>query len=182
MGYEEKHPIRGVLAGVLGGLAAAWVMNEFMAGPGKKLQEAVQTNDETQHADAKQAEATQDDSQPKEDATMKTADAIVEAVTGEHLTMEQKEKGGPIVHYAFGAIMGGIYGGLAEYSPAVRSGFGTTFGSALFTGADLLAVPALKLGGAPTDLSASALATPFAAHVVYGATTELVRRIVRAIL
>jgi putative membrane protein len=78
--------------------------------------------------------------------------------------------------------MGGVYGGLGEYSSLARSGFGTTFGSVLFTGADLVAVPALSLSGAPTDSPASSYATPLAAHLVYGATTELVRRIIRRIL
>lgn len=40
---KEKHLFRGILAGVAGGLAASWVMNEFIAGPGKKLQQSLQT-------------------------------------------------------------------------------------------------------------------------------------------
>jgi putative membrane protein len=114
---------------------------------------------------------------------MKVADKITETVTGgQHLTYEQEQTGGPIVHYAFGAFAGGVYGGLAEYSNLVRSGFGTTFGSALFTTADLLAVPALKLSPPVDQQSTASLATPFTAHIVYGVTTELVRRIVRAFL
>jgi putative membrane protein len=179
---NQKHVIRGVLAGVAGGLVASWVMNEFMAGPGVKLQQAVQTDEQNQQQEQQTKEQEQS-GEPKIDATMKAADAIVNTTTGgRHLSLEEKQKGGPIVHYAFGAIMGGVYGGLAEYSSLARSGFGTTFGSALFTGADLVAVPALKLSGAPTDSPASSYATPLAAHLVYGATTELVRRIVRSIL
>ena len=179
----QKHPVRGILAGVAGGLVASWVMNEFIAGPGKKLQQAVQTDDEDQQAHQKSQQKDQPQEEEKEDATMKTADAIVNTVTGgEHLSWEGKQTGGPIVHYAFGALMGGLYGGLAEYSSAVRSGFGTTFGSALFTGADLLAVPAFHLSPPVGEQPRSALATPFAAHLVYGATTELVRRIFRALL
>ena len=94
----------------------------------------------------------------------------------------EKEKGGPIVHYAFGALTGGLYGGLAEYSSKVTSGFGTSFGGVLFSTADFLAVPALNLAPSPSDQPASALATPFAAHIIYGATTEFVRRIVRRML
>jgi uncharacterized membrane protein YagU involved in acid resistance len=52
----------------------------------------------------------------------------------------------------------------------------------LFTGADLLAVPAFNLAPPLTEQPASSLAKPFAAHIVYGATTELTRRIVRALL
>jgi putative membrane protein len=150
---KQKSVVRGILAGVAGGLAAAWVMNEFMAGPGQKLQQ--------QHS-----------SEPSEDTT----------TTGTHLSRAQEEKGGPLVHYAFGALTGGLYGALAEYSSTVTSGFGTSFGGALFSSADLLAVPALNLGPSPSDQPASALPSPFAAHVVYGATTEFVRRILRSLL
>jgi putative membrane protein len=137
---KKRHLVRGVLAGLVGGLVASWVMNEFMAGPGQKLQQAVQNDDENER------QAIQSD-EPKEDATMKAADAIVDVATGgEHLSWENKQKSGPVVHYAFGTLMGGIYGGLAEFCPPVRAAFGTTFGSALFTGADLIAVPVLKLG------------------------------------
>jgi putative membrane protein len=160
---KQKSVVRGVLAGMAGGLAAAWVMNQFMAGPGKKLQQA--------HS-----------SEPKEDATMKAAEAIVHTTTGDHLSRAEKEKDGPIVHYAFGALTGGLYGGLAEYSSKVTSGFGASFGGAVFSTADLLAVPAFNLAPSPADQPASAMASPFAAHIVYGATTELVRRILRSLL
>ena len=113
---------------------------------------------------------------------MKAAEAIVHTTTGDHLSRAEKEKGGPIVHYAFGALTGGLYGGLAEYSSKVTSGFGTSFGGVLFSTADLLAVPALNLAPSPSNQPASALATPFAAHIVYGATTEFVRRILRSLL
>jgi putative membrane protein len=176
MSNSKKHPVRGVLAGVAGGLVAAWVMNEFIAGPGKKLKQAVQTPEENQ----KDQQAEQN---PQPDATMKTADAITATVTGgQHLTWEQEQSGGPIVHYVFAALMGGVYGGLAEYSSFVRSGFGTTFGSALFTGADMFAVPALHLAPPLAETPVETLATPFAAHLVYGATTELVRRLIRKAL
>jgi len=134
---KQKSVVRGIVAGMAGGLAAAWVMNVFMASAGPKPEQA-------------------ESSEPKEDAT--------------------------IVHYTFGALTGGLYGGLAEYSDTVTSGFGTGYGGALFSTADFLAVPALNLGPSATDQPASALATPFAAHIIYGATTEFVRRIVRMML
>lgn len=179
---KQKHVVRGVLAGVAGGLIASWVMNQFIAGPGVPLQHAVQTDKENVQQEQK-AKEQEESGQPKIDATMKTADALINVATGgRHLSLEEKQKGGPIVHYAFGALMGGVYGGFAEYSSVARSGFGTTFGGVLFAGADLIAVPALHFSGAPTDSPVDSYATPFAAHLVYGATTELVRRFVRLIL
>src|SRR5438270_11032211 len=143
------HLVRGMIAGIAGGLVASWIMNVFMEQAGPKIIDAVATlqpeiAQSTQHQDQDQG--------PREDATMKAADAIVSTATGgRHLSFEQKQKGGPVVHYAFGALMGGLYGGLAEYSPAARAGFGTVFASMLFAGADLVAVPALKLSGSPAD-------------------------------
>jgi putative membrane protein len=169
-----KHLVRGILAGVAGGLAAAWVMNEFGNTLGQRISDAVETP-----AD-KQELAAQSDG---EDSTMKMADKIVETVTGgRHLTHAQREVGGPIVHYTMGAVTGGVYGALAEYLPSVRAGFGTTFGGILFSTADVFGVPALGLGQWPDEYPLSSLANPLASHLVYGATTELVRRVVRAIL
>lgn len=178
---HKKNLFLGVVAGVAGGLGAAWAMNTFSTGPGQKLQQAVTSEEEKQAQQAQQQQQKQS-GEPKEDATMKAAGAIAEPVSGEPLSHEQKEKGGPIVHYAFGALMGGIYGALAEYSCLVRLGFGTGFGTVLFLGADVLAVPALHLSPPATEQSASSLASPFAAHLVYGATTELGRRLVRKIV
>jgi putative membrane protein len=172
---KQKSLWRGVLAGIAGGLAAAWMMNEFMAGPGQELQQAVQSDEENRQQQAHSGE-------PKEDATMKAAENIVRTATGRHLSYPEEEKAGPIVHYAFGALTGGLYGGLAEYSSVVTSGFGTSFGGVLFSSADFLAVPALHLAPSPMDQPASAQASPFAAHIIYGVTTELVRRMLRMIL
>lgn len=177
---QQPHVVRGVLAGVAGGLAAAWVMNVFMAGPGKKLKYVVQTEDENWRDEVEEIATA---GEPKEDATMKAADAIVHAATGgRHLSWEGREKAGPIVHYAFGALMGGIYGGLAECECGVTAGCGTSFGAVLFGGADLLAVPALHLAPPESGKLSRAQVTPFAAHLVYGAATEVVRRLVREIL
>jgi putative membrane protein len=171
---KSADPIRGILAGVAGGLVASWVMNEFIAGPGETLTRAIETPAE-QRLVAMQSDG--------EDATMKTADVIAATTTGgQHLTHEQRAHAGPVVHYAFGALMGGIYGALAEYSPIATSGFGTGFGTVLFTGADLLAVPALNLAPSPMHQRATAQVPHFAAHLVYGAATELVRRLTRSIL
>ncbi len=171
------HLARGIVAGIAGGLVASWVMNEFMENLGSPLQKAVKGED------AASIQKQPENGDKPDDATMKTADAIVSTVTGgRHLSREGKETGGPIVHYAFGALMGAVYGAIAEEIPTATTGFGTAFGAALFTGADLVAVPALNLSQSPENEPASSLATPFAAHLVYGATTEAVRRLVRAML
>jgi uncharacterized membrane protein YagU involved in acid resistance len=174
-GRNGAHLASGIVAGIAGGLVASWIMNEFMENLGPPLQKAVQ-GEEASTQKPEQGEKP-------EDATMKTADAVFSAVTGgRHLSHEAKKKGGPVVHYAFGAIMGGVYGAVAEAIPETTFGFGTAFGAALFAGADLVAVPALNLSGSPADSPVLSLASPFAAHLVYGAAAETVRRLVRALL
>lgn len=169
-----KHPVRGVLAGMAGGLVAAWTMNVWSATLGATLNDQLETPE-----DKGQVAAGSDG----EDATMKAADKLAAAVDGgQHLTHEQRSTGGPIVHYAFSAVMGGVYGGLAEYLPVIKTGFGTTYGTALFIGGDLLAVPALGLSKPLSEYPAASYANPFTSHLVYGATTELVRRIIRPLL
>lgn len=178
---NSKHLMRGVVAGVAGGLVASWAMNVFMANAGSKVTEAAESvlGEKPSGEEA----GLPPEEKPKRDATMKTADAVVSTVTGgRHLSFEQQQAGGPVVHYAFGALMGGLYGALAEYSSTARSGFGSLYGAGLFGGADLVAVPALHLGESSKETPVSALASPFAAHIVYGITTEAVRRLMRAML
>jgi putative membrane protein len=169
-----KHLVRGVLAGVAGGLVASWMMNEFATTLGQKISDAVETP-----ADKRELAAESDG----QDATMRAADKIVETVTGgRHLTYEQREIGGPIVHYAMGAVTGGVYGALAEYLPIVRTGLGTGFGGFIFSTADVFGVPALGLDRPSDQYPLSSWANPLASHLVYGVTTELVRRVVRKVL
>jgi len=179
---KNRHVVRGVLAGAGAGLAASWVMNVFLAGPGAELHKALETESERRQ-EREQEQQRRQHGEPKIDATMKAADSIAAAATGgQHLSLQARQRGGPIVHYAFGALTGALYGGLAEYSHTARAGFGAAFGTVLFAGADLIAVPALHLSPPLTEFPAKSLATPFAAHLVYGATTELLRRLLRAAL
>jgi putative membrane protein len=176
---KRKRLVRGTLAGIAGGLAASWVINVFMSQLGGKITEQLMTDEERANQQ-KKAESS-GEQQSSEDATMKTAEAVVHTVThGRHLSHEGKRQGGPIVHYTFGALMGLIYGALTESTEWTSAGFGTAFGVVLFAAADLAAVPALKLGPSPADQPLAQQATPFAAHLVYGVTTDLVRRAILA--
>jgi putative membrane protein len=177
---RRKRLVRGTLAGIAGGLAASWVMNVFMSKAGGKLTESLMS-DEDRLQQRLEQEEQRDQQEPKEDATMKAAEGIVHTVTGgRHLSHDEREKAGPVVHYAFGALAGGLYGVLAECSEWTSLGFGTLFGALLYASADLIGVPAFGLAPSAAEQPAAAQATPLAAHLVYGATTDLVRRAIRA--
>ena len=171
----NTHLLRGVAAGAIGGLVAAWVMNGFIAGA-MKVQEGMKSPEQKATEESQQAAQPKDEEQ-SEDSTMKVADTVAWLVTGQHLSKQGKQKGGPIVHYAFGALMGALYGALAELSETSTVGAGTAFGTGLFIAADEIMVPALGLSKPPTQQPASDQLTHYAAHLVYGTTTEMVRRI-----
>lgn len=157
---------KGALAGVAAGLAACWTMNQFQAG-WSKIQR--KTSGENQQGE-------------DEDATMRAADLMAEKTLHRELSKEEKRKIAPYFHYGFGTLMGALYGIIAEEFPSAKAGFGTAFATGLFLVADEGAVPALKLSGPPREYPLSSHLGALASHLVYGVSTESVRRGVRAAL
>lgn len=163
---RESNILKGVVAGAIGGLVASWTMNQF-----QKVWAAA----EEKIAGGKPKKSGGDG----DDSTMKTADAIYKAVKGKHLTKAQKKKAGPAVHYAFGAIMGAVYGAATEIAPSANALAGIPFGATLFAGADEITLPLLGLSKGPAEYPLSQHVYGLVSHGVYGVTTEMVRKVVR---
>jgi uncharacterized membrane protein YagU involved in acid resistance len=123
----------------------------------------------------------QQDSGEGDDATVKTAQWLLESVGGVKLSPQQKKTAGPIVHYVFGAAMGGLYGAVVEHKRNIGTAGGAALGVALFAGADELAVPLLGLSQSPTEYPLSVHASALAAHLVYGLSTEVARKKIRKV-
>jgi putative membrane protein len=159
----------GIVAGIMGGLVASWAMERFQKALGK-------ISEEMGGADGG---GGQQHRQPQsEPATYKAADALAEAVTGEDVPREYKPTAGSVVHYIFGAAMGALYGAAAARNRGVTSWAGLPFGATVWLIADEIGVPLAGLSKAPTEYPVSSHASAFATHLVYGATTEAVRRLV----
>jgi putative membrane protein len=171
---RSPHLIRGAVAGAAAGVVASWMMNVFFAGASKAKQ-AVEDPEQRAREQLEQAAAG-------DDATQKVADAVAVGLADRHLSKAEKQVVGPLVHYGFGGLMGGLYGAIAEVMPASRIGVGTLFGSALFLGADEVMVPLLGLGQPATEEPAASMATHWVGHLVYGATVELLRRGIRRVV
>jgi len=167
-----------LLVGLGSGLFAAWTMNQFQAVVSKASQAVKKEKEEEPKEPPRRSNR---DEEGPEDATMKAAGRIISGVLKKHLSTEQKKKAGQIVHYAFGASMGILYSMAAEVDHDVTRGFGTVFGAALFAVGDELAVPLLGLAKGPKAYPLSSHASALAAHLVYGVTTEGVRRASMAI-
>lgn len=157
---REQSVWKGLVAGLAGGLAASAVM-----GP---VHEWARKNNQAARSG--------------EDATVKAAEAVSEGVADHSLSRKEKKVAGPAVHFAFGGGMGAAYGAVAEVWPEVTTGFGAPFGAAVYGGAHAVAVPVLSLSKPITESSPQAESAEFAAHLVYGIVTDLVRLGVRKAL
>lgn len=185
MRNNNEHPnvLKGLLAGLAGGLIGSWTMNQFQA-----LWTRIAEGNEKPHgAQAKQpsdgSKGDQGgDTAEQDDATVKTAKVISSNVFGHELQESEKKPAGAMVHYAFGTATGGFYGALAEVSPQVTTAAGLPFGAAFWLVADEVAVPLLGLSKGPAEYPASTHAYALASHLVYGLTTEVSRRALRQVL
>ena len=93
---------RGALAGVVGGLLAAGAMSlvhQVLPKPSAPAEEG-------------------------EDATVKVADSLTRRLGGRPLPEGTKPMASQLVHYAFGGVVGAVYGGVAELVPSMSRGPG----------------------------------------------------------
>lgn len=80
-----------------------------------------------------------------------------------------KERAGRVVHYAFGAAWGALYGLCAGTFPRLATPLGAAaFGGLVWVASDDVLLPALRLSAWPTAYPARTHAYAIAAHVVYG--------------
>ncbi|WP_037522801.1 DUF1440 domain-containing protein [Sphingomonas sp. Mn802worker] len=154
--------LRGVVAGAIAGALASFAMDRFQAVVG-----ALSGSD--------------DASEESEPATEQAADAIAKQ-TGHEIAATDKPLAGQAIHYALGLGLGVAYGVAVEFRPLLAVGYGSGFGVVTATLLDEAAVPAVGLGSAPwrTDLSTNLYS--YASHLVFGVTSELVRRQVASTL
>ena len=146
----------GMAAGMAGGLAASWMMgvaHSFLGrAAGANFKGGVQ------------------------DPTVEAASALSRRFLQRELDTREKYIAGPLIHYAFGTLVGGLYGTAATVLPGIRAGAGVPFGVAVWAGAHAAAVPALGLAESPYEQPLASGVVELAAHLIYGGATELIRR------
>jgi len=185
---REGDVLKGLAAGIVGGLAAAWTMNQFQSLLSKTFAgeershgaQSMQQGSPHQGVGAELVAEGKDD--PKDTAPARLVNAISVGVTGRELSKDEKEFAGTALHYAMGVTSGAIYGAVAEGLPFVTVGAGLPFGAAVWAVADEGIVPAAGLSKSASEYPLPVHLYAFASHLVFGLTTELVRKAVRAAL
>ena len=178
MGNKQSKPNiwRGIGVGLVAGLAASWTMNRFQDiwiavapsnAPGKD--ENLSTRNHP----------PEDEAGAGDDATVRAASALSEGLFEHKLTSGEKKIAGPVVHYFVGATSGVVYGITAEVVPGVTKGFGLHYGTAFWLVVDEGALSLLRLSKPPTAYPLSTHIYALASHLVFGATAEGVRRLLR---
>ncbi len=162
---NSSRVVKGAVAGLIGGVVATYVMTQF--------QTLLSSLSEDKNGSG---------GEKAEPATVKAAKEISEGVFGHKLTKPEKEPAGEAMHYAMGGTSGLIYGVAAEIAPVTTVGAGLPFGAAVWVIADDVVVPALGLSKPATEFPISTHAYALSSHLVYGLTTDLVRRVVRKVL
>jgi len=164
---------KGLAAGLAGGLIASWTMNRF--------QDAWTTltagSDESRNILSQVVPEAAEDQQ--DDTTVKAAAVVSENLFHHKLRQNEKALAGAAVHYSLGTTVGGMYGAVAELWPEATAGAGLPFGTAFWLVVDEGAVPILGLAKGPAEYPLSTHAYALASHLVFGLTTEMVRRAVR---
>ena len=164
---------KGILVGAIAGLVASWTMDRFQdlwlaVAPVKDSKTENNGDQKSEHSDSS-----------NDDATVKAASVVSEKLFEHQLSPAEKKIAGPAVHYAVGAASGVVYGLASEFVPEVAKGFGLPYGTAFWLVIDEGAVPLLKLSKPPAAYPLSTHVYALASHLVFGATAEGVRRLLR---
>ncbi len=110
------------------------------------------------------------------------ADRVSRMDDGTGLKKEEKKPMEQKIHWAFGLMTGALYGLSVERNPAAASGFGSLMGTALYGGTHGSVLPAFAMEPWPTENRPEFVINEFIGHLVYGVTTEIVRRQARKLL
>jgi putative membrane protein len=107
---------------------------------------------------------------------------LVNRMSDRPLTEKEEEVSVQAIHWGFGALVGGVYGALAEYQPVITSRLGANFGLTLCGITHASALPMMGLTETPENQPAREHASEVVTHAIYGVTTEVIRRAARKVI
>jgi len=177
---QKKNQVKlmsGLFAGAIAGLAATWVLDRYQEGALAATRRAENSADAGSSFSRQQAEQIRSHHLIHKEAAQHLAQVV-----GKNLSRKQQQTAGFYIHYAVGAIVGGVYGITAEWLPLVRSGYGTGFSSILFLGGPEALLPWLNPGTSQRRVPPAMKVNGLSSHLIYGAVLETTRRLLRWML
>jgi putative membrane protein len=150
MTNRERSIVKGMIAGVIGGLAGAGA---------KMLAERLFP--------------------PRVEGQTPPPVALVEQVTGHPLSDGGREAAIQCIHWGFGAAAGAFYGAAVELEPSLGAWKGAAFGITLNKFTHEAMLPKLGLSQPKNEQPAQERISEWVSHAVYGVFTDTVRRGVR---
>lgn len=171
---NETNIAAGAIAGFIGGLVGTWAMSQCQA-LWSRAAEGFESPSAGGRHDARDWQERNEGENANEIAAQEMATRTIDRP----LTRDELEVAAPLLHYTFGGVMGAVYGAMVERSRRVPAAAGAGFGAAVWLGGDEMGMPALGLARRDVEYPLEAHAQSLAAHIVYGMTTEFVRRGIR---
>jgi hypothetical protein len=171
---HETELLAGLAAGVVGGIVATWVLDKYQQG----AVEATRRAEKAVKAEPVLSRQQEDQLREQQQAHAETAHRIAKSTVGKKLSRAQQHNADCVVHYAAGALAGGIYGLSAEILLAIRRWYGMGYAKAIFLGGSEPLLPWLGVGPRQAQVTPAGLPAP----LVFGAALETTRRFLRWLL
>lgn len=173
---EDPSVWRGIAAGAIGGAVGSSTMVLFnhLLGATGFARDDLGRHQQHRRIDAKPNDA--DGTIPDEPATEKAASTLNEAATGVPLDGREKRVRGSLLHHAFGAMVGAVYGAAASRAPQLATGGGLPYGVLVWLVAAETGLPLVGLSRSPGSYRWERHAASLGSHLAFGATLEAVRR------
>jgi NAD(P)-dependent dehydrogenase (short-subunit alcohol dehydrogenase family) len=168
--------IKGILAGAAGGFVGTWAMSHA-----QRLWTRAADDRVPESAGGKHDARDWQERSEGQNANELAAQTLAKTLLGRCLTRDELRFAAPMVHYAFGTVIGALYG---AYADRLRShgASGAALGTTLWLTADEIGMPLLGLSESTARRPLEMHLQSLAAHLVYGLTTEAVRKPARAAL
>ena len=172
----ESSVWRGIAAGAIGGAVGSSTMVLFnrLLGATGFARDDLGRHHQHRRIDAKPNDA--DGTVADEPATEKAASTLNEAATGAPLDAPERRIGGTLLHHAFGATVGAVYGAATSRAPQLAAGGGLPYGLLVWLVAAETGLPLVGLSQPPASYRWERHAASLGSHLAYGATLDAVRR------
>lgn len=185
--YQQGNAVRDALAGAVGGIVGTWAMataNAVWTGltpvpaDPRRARERARRLRHAGVGAARHPQAEPRSHQHGISTSERAVAALARQVASEPISPRRREQFGSMLHYAFGATAGAVYGVLARNWPGVTAGGGLAYATGVWLVADEMMVPALGLADPPHRTPLRRHAYALVGHWAYGAALEAVRRAV----